>query len=272
MSAKSWLPHFTTALAEGNADDIASLFAQGGFWRDYLPFRGTLQTIEGREEITTFGARMGPPAGMRDVVFEGKAEASEGFFRFAVASRTGRGYLRLSDGVCETLFTQLDDLAETRSGQSDPDAPFVLVVGGGQGGLALGAQLSDLGVPYLIIDKHPRVGDQWRSRYDSLVLHDPVWYDHLPFKPFPEGWPVFTPKDQMGDWLEAYAEDLELDIWTNTALTSARFDETSKTWTAQVDQDGASVTLQPTHIVMALGLSGFPNVPEFSGQDAFSGP
>ena len=272
MSAKSWLPHFTTALAEGNADDFASLFAQGGFWRDYLPFGGTLQTIEGREEITTFGARMGPPAGMRDVVFEGKAEASEGFFRFAVASRTGRGYLRLSDGVCETLFTQLDDLAETRSGQSDPDAPFVLVVGGGQGGLALGAQLSDLGVPYLIIDKHPRVGDQWRSRYDSLVLHDPVWYDHLPFKPFPEGWPVFTPKDQMGDWLEAYAEDLELDIWTNTALTSARFDETSKTWTAQVDQDGASVTLQPTHIVMALGLSGFPNVPEFSGQDAFSGP
>lgn len=272
MSAKPWLSKFNKAVAAGNADDIAALFAPNGFWRDYLPFGWTLQTLEGREEISAFGARTGPSVGLRDVVFEGDADASEGFFRFAVASGTGRGYLRMSDSVCETLFTQLDDLEGARTGQSNPYAPFVLVVGGGQGGLALGAQLNDLGVPYLIVDKHPHVGDQWRSRYDSLVLHDPVWYDHLPFKPFPEGWPVFTPKDRMGDWLEAYAEDLDLDIWTNTALTSARYDAASKTWTAQVDQDGESVTLHPTHIVMALGLSGFPNVPDFPGQDVFAGP
>ena len=272
MSAKSWLPRFKTALCSRTAEDIAELFEHGGFWRDYLPFGGTLQTLEGREDIGKFGSRTGPSAELRDLVFEGDEEASEGFFRFAVASGTGRGYLRMSDGFCQTLFTQLDDLAGNSPQQSKPGEPFVLVVGGGQGGLALGAQLNDLGVPYRIIDKHPRVGDQWRSRYDSLVLHDPVWYDHLPFKPFPEGWPVFTPKDQMGDWLEAYAKDLDLNIWTNTSLTSAWYDAASKTWTAHLDQDGQPITLHPSHIVMALGLSGFPNVPNFKGQDVFAGP
>mgnify|MGYP001820334920 CR=1 FL=1 len=272
MTAQTWLTHFTKAVSDGARDDIANLFAPDGFWRDYLPFGWTLQTIEGRDDIGDFGAKTGPASGLHDVFFEGAPDASEGFFRFAVTAGTGRGYLRISSGICETLFTQLDDLTQGPSQTRNPYAPFVLVVGGGQGGLALGAQLSDLGVPYLIVDKHPRVGDQWRSRYDSLVLHDPVWYDHLPFKPFPDDWPVFTPKDQMGDWLEAYADALDLDIWTSTELISAQYDEGNKTWTAQLNQGGEPVTLQPSHIVMALGLSGFPNVPAFPGQDAFVGP
>lgn len=272
MSAQSWLSQFTKAVTDGPAGGIAGLFAPDGFWRDYLPFGWTLQTIEGRDAIGDFGARAGPKSGLRDVVFDGASDASEGFFRFAVEAGNGRGYLRTSAGICETLFTQLDDLTHGPSQTGGSHAPFVLVVGGGQGGLALGAQLSDLGTPCLIVDKHPRVGDQWRSRYDSLVLHDPVWYDHMPFKPFPDGWPVFTPKDQMGDWLEAYADELNLNIWTGTALTSAQYDEGGKTWAAQLDRDGERVTLRPAHIVMALGLSGFPNVPDFPGQDVFAGP
>ena len=63
--------------------------------------------------------------------------------------------------------------------------PYALVVGGGQGGIALGARLRQLGVPAIVVDKHERPGDQWRKRYKSLCLHDPVWYDHLPYMPFP---------------------------------------------------------------------------------------
>ena len=47
------------------------------------------------------------------------------------------------------------------------------------------------------------------------MLHDPVWYDHLPYIPFPEHWPVFTPKDKMGDWLEMYAKVMELNYWAS---------------------------------------------------------
>ena len=74
--------------------------------------------------------------------------------------------------------------------------PYCLIVGGGQGGIALGARLKRLGVPTLIVDKHERPGDQWRKRYKSLHLHDPVWYDHLPYLPFPDHWPVLRPQGQ----------------------------------------------------------------------------
>ncbi len=272
MTANSWLQRFSDAIVSTDRSRIARLFTRDAFWRDYLPFGWTLQTVEGREAIAEFGASSGASSGFRNVVIEGASTDSEGLFRFETAEGKGRGHVRTSNDLCETLFTQLDDLTSPARQDGIPVQPFVLVIGGGQGGLALGAQLSDLEVPYLIVDKLPRVGDQWRSRYDSLVLHDPVWYDHMPFKPFPEDWPVFTPKDQMGDWLEAYAEDLNLEIRTNTALENATFDRNSQTWTAQLRQDGESLSLRPAHIVMALGLSGLPNSPTIDGQDIFEGP
>ena len=72
--------------------------------------------------------------------------------------------------------------------------------------------MKQLGVPTLIVDALQRPGDGWRRRYKSLCLHDPVWYDHMPYLPFPDHWPIYTPKDKMGDWLEAYASIMELDI------------------------------------------------------------
>ena len=107
--------------------------------------------------------------------------------------------------------------------------PYVLVIGGGQGGIALGARLRQLGVPSLVIDKHARPGDQWRSRYKSLCLHDPVWYDHLPYLKFPDNWPVFSPKDKIGDWLESYTRVMEVPYWSSTVATSASYsDETGR--------------------------------------------
>src|SRR5512146_3582410 len=63
--------------------------------------------------------------------------------------------------------------------------------------------------------------DSWRKRYKSLALHDPVWYDHLPYIEFPAGWPVFSPKDKIGDWLEMYAKVMELNFWGSTTCKSA---------------------------------------------------
>jgi len=266
--AQAWLAAFAKCAASGKG--VGELFAEGGFWRDYLPFGWTLQTLEGRAEIEDFALKNGPNACFNAPVFEGSAAQQDGFFTFKTKDGSGRGHIRVEHGLCTTLFTMLDSLSTVE--QPETDAPYVLIVGGGQGGLALGAQLSDLGVPYLIVDKYPRVGDQWRSRYESLILHDPVWYDHMPFKPFPPDWPVFTPKDMMGDWLETYATDLDLSIWTSTEFIGARYDDENGTWTASVRKDGREQTLTPTHIVMALGLSGFPNQPEFSGQDRFRGP
>lgn len=269
MSARTWLSQFATLCANGNPNGLGDAFTEDAFWRDYLPFGWSLQTLEGRAAISQFGATHGPRTAIRNIEFEGDDTDLEGLFRFQTNDGDGRGHIRLENGRCKTLFTMLETLASQPATAADQTEPFVLIAGGGQGGLALGAHLADLHVPYLIIDKHPRAGGQWRSRYDSLVLHDPVWYDHLPFKPFPKDWPVFTPKDQMADWLERYAAELGLNIWPNTELTGARYD--GQSWTAQLAQNGKTIHLKPTHLVLALGLSGFPNMPEIAGQELFEG-
>ncbi|MBD5656312.1 MAG: NAD(P)/FAD-dependent oxidoreductase, partial [Candidatus Eremiobacteraeota bacterium] len=149
--------------------------------------------------------------------------------------------------------------------------PYCVIVGGGQGGIGLGARLERLGVPTIVIDKHEHPGDAWRKRYKSLCLHDPVWYDHLPYLPFPEHWPVFAPKDKIGDWLEMYVKVMELDYWSSSECTSASFDETTKKWTLAVDRNGEKITLHPEQLILATGMSGIANVPVYPGAAIFQG-
>jgi len=80
-----------------------------------------------------------------------------------------------------------------RAAESDfrNEEPAVIILGAGQIGLSVAARLKYLGIPALVVEKNPRVGDQWRGRYEALCLHDTVWYDHMPYLPFPSGWPVW---------------------------------------------------------------------------------
>ena len=137
----------------------------------------------------------------------------------------------------------------------------MLVIGGGQGGIALGARLRQLGVPALVVDKHERPGDQWRGRYKSLCLHDPVWYDHLPYLKFPDNWPVFSPKDKIGDWLESYVKVMEVPYWASTVATRATYSPEKGEWTVEVERNGMPLTLRPKQVVLATGMSGKPNIP-----------
>ena len=145
------------------------------------------------------------------------------------------------------------------------------MVGGGQGGIGLGARLRKLGVPTIIIEKKDRPGDSWRKRYKSLCLHDPVWYDHLPYLPFPDDWPVFSPKDKIGDWLESYTKIMELNYWTRTTCQSASYDDVTKQWTVTVDRDGETVVLKPQQLVLATGMSAVANLPDVPGMESFQG-
>jgi len=125
--------------------------------------------------------------------------------------------------------------------------------------------------PTIICERNERPGDSWRKRYKSLCLHDPVWYDHLPYIKFPENWPVFSPKDKIGDWLEMYTRVMELNYWTSTTARSARYDEAAGEWVVVVERDGQEITLRPKQLVMATGMSGKPNLPEIPGMDVFRG-
>jgi len=144
-------------------------------------------------------------------------------------------------------------------------------VGGGQGGIALAARLRQLRVPTIVVERNERPGDSWRKRYKSLCLHDPVWYDHMPYIKFPENWPVFSPKDKIGDWLEMYTRVMELNYWSSTEAKSAKYDADAGEWVVVVEREGADVTLRPKQLVMATGMSGKANVPEIPGKDVFKG-
>jgi cation diffusion facilitator CzcD-associated flavoprotein CzcO len=145
-------------------------------------------------------------------------------------------------------------------------------VGGGQAGLSIGARLTQRGIDTLIVDRWPRVGDNWRRRYHALTLHNQVHVNHLPYMPFPPNWPVYIPKDKLAQWFDAYAEAMELNYWTGTEFLGGSFDAQKQTWNVTVKRDGKERVLQPRHVVMATGLSGDPNIPlipelaEFSGK------
>ena len=305
----AWLADFEAALAVRDIDRVAGMFAVDSFWRDLVSFTWNLKTMEGREQITdmlTTRLAGTDPSGFR--TRETPTEdggVTTAFIEFETAVGRGVGHLRLKDEDGQprawTLLTALQELKghEEPKGPSrvlgavhgdDPDPrswaekraeeqaelgrsiqPYALVIGGGQGGIALGARLRQLGVPAIIVDKHERPGDQWRKRYKSLCLHDPVWYDHLPYLPFPANWPVFAPKDKIGDWLEFYTRVMEVPYWSKTTCTSASFDEESNRWTVEVDRDGEKLTLHPTQLVLATGMSGKPNIPTLPGQDVFRG-
>lgn len=103
------------------------------------------------------------------------------------------------------------------------------------------------------------------------MTHDPAEFTHLAYLPFPQNWPQFTPKDKLGDWFEAYASILELNVWTKTTLTSASFDDASAKWTVELVRDGKQRTIRPTHVVFCTGHAGEPLEPSFPGQSEFKG-
>lgn len=150
--------------------------------------------------------------------------------------------------------------------------PAVLVVGAGQAGLALAARLTMLGVDTLVVDREARIGDNWRSRYHALTLHNETRVNHLPYLPFPPNFPVFIPKDMLANWLEIYAEAMELNVWTGTELAHAEWDAAAGHWTAAlVRDDGTEPVLRPRHVVFATGVSSIPLMPKLPGLDDFQG-
>ncbi|HZG92006.1 MAG TPA: NAD(P)/FAD-dependent oxidoreductase [Pseudonocardia sp.] len=301
----AWLADFEAALAARDVERAAGMFATTCFWRDLVAFTWNLKTVEGRDGITdllTATLDTTDPSGLRTTEEPTEADGvTEAWIEFETAVGRGRGHLRLTGEGAWTLLTTLHELKghEEPQGSERPKGvqhgatrdrvtwqeareaeltemgrtrqPYVVVVGGGQGGIALGARLRQLGVPHVVIDRHARPGDQWRSRYKSLCLHDPVWYDHLPYLPFPPNWPVFAPKDKIGDWLEMYTRVMEINYWSATTCRSASYDEAAEEWTVVVDRDGEEITLKPRQLVLATGMSGKPNVPVLPGQDRFRG-
>lgn len=305
LAASTWLADFSNALERNDIDTAVDLFEPDSYWRDLVTFTWNICTQEGPDAIRAMlEARLSDTRPGNFAVEDEPTEADgvvDAWFTFETAVARGRGHLRLRNGKAWTLLTTMTELKgfEEKTGERRvkgaehgarrgrqswgeqrqqeqatlgySEQPYVLIVGGGQGGIALGARLRRLGVPAIVVDRNARAGDAWRNRYKSLCLHDPVWYDHLPYMPFPDDWPVFAPKDKIGDWLEMYTRVMELNYWHSTIAKKAHFDEATQTWCVVLEREGKEVVLRPTQLVFAMGVSGYPSVPEIAGADSFEG-
>ncbi|EED18638.1 flavin-binding monooxygenase-like protein [Talaromyces stipitatus ATCC 10500] len=245
------------------------------------PIDGGLGEANGVEFFIKFTSDIGSGNGVARV-----AEESAGQWRFFLLSTTlseltghERRINRLRPkGVEHGGDPNRQNWKERRAAEINLEnrQPQVIIIGAGQAGLTVAASLKLLGVETLIIDREDHIGDNWRNRYRHLVLHDPVWMDHLPYMPFPPTWPIFTPKDKLADFLESYASFLELNVWTKTNLTSSSWDDSTKQWAVTVErqkEDGSkeSRTFKPHHVILATGHSGKKNFPTIKGMDSFAG-
>ncbi|WP_194456738.1 NAD(P)/FAD-dependent oxidoreductase [Bradyrhizobium sp. CCBAU 53421] len=240
-------------------------------------------------------------------VMRAGTHAIEAIFKFETAVGRGHGIVRLIPDAADgdrlkawTLLTALEELkgfeeqqghtrprgqaysrdfrgpnwldlrkASAEYGDRDPD---VLVVGGGQAGLAIAARLKQLKIDALIVDREARVGDNWRKRYHALTLHNQVQVNHLPYMPFPPNWPTYIPKDKLANWFESYVDAMELNFWTGTEFVGGSYDEAKGRWTVELRRaDGTTQTMQPRHVVMATGVSGIPSLPDIPSLESFSG-
>ncbi|MGH9115018.1 MAG: NAD(P)/FAD-dependent oxidoreductase [Acidimicrobiales bacterium] len=301
----AWLEQFERALVARDIQAATQLFAPTCYWRDLVAFTWNIATVEHRAGVRDLLENTldnTAPSGFRTAeppTEDGGVVTAWIVFETAVAR--GQGLLRLTDEGAFTLLTTAYELKghEEPRGLRRPKGtehgahpgraswlegrereagelghtrqPYALVVGGGQGGVALGARLRQLDVPTIVIDRHGRPGDQWRGRYKTLCLHDPVWYDHLPYIKFPDNWPVFSPKDKIADWLESYVRVMELAYWGGTVARHAEYDEAAGEWQVMVERGGREVVLRPKQLVLATGMSGKPNLPNFPGMEVFRG-
>jgi putative flavoprotein involved in K+ transport len=304
---ETFLSNFEAALTSGNIDAAVNMFAEECYWRDLVTFTWNIKTCEGRAEVRdmlTHCLAGVKPRNWKIAENEEPTEAggiTEAWISFETEVARGYGFMRLNGGLIWTLLTTMVELKghEEKAGFGRPlgakhgfnpgakswkeeredeaaklgfeAQPYVVVIGGGQGGIALGARLRQLGIQAIIVEKNDRPGDSWRKRYKSLCLHDPVWYDHLPYISFPQNWPVFSPKDKIGDWLEMYTKVMELNYWTKSPAKSAAYDGKKKEWQLVVEREGREIVLRPKHLVFATGMSAKINMPTFKGMEKFKG-
>ncbi|KAG2073998.1 FAD/NAD(P)-binding domain-containing protein [Suillus decipiens] len=310
--ATEWLNAFSAAIAQNDTSAVSNLFLEDGFWKDVIALTWDLRTFEGRKDIKKLLDARLIATGLNELcllqeplkepVLQ-KVYDDLVWLRFCFGFRTKHGkgtavvYLvPLPDSKWKaySLLTCLDSLTdfphklgplrnseaehggweEKRQKETDfsNSDPTVIVIGAGHSGLETAARLKYIGVPTLVIEKKPRVGDNWRDRYKTLCLHDTIWYDQTPYLTFPPTWPVYTPAAKLADWLEAYASLLELDVWTASTVTKTSWNDSAKTWTVEVNRGGKCTRiLTVKHLVFATGSGGPPKVPDIPGKASFKG-
>lgn len=150
---------------------------------------------------------------------------------------------------------------------SNPSRSYdTIIIGGGQAGLATGYYLQQQGRDFVILDANKRIGDAWRTRWDSLRLFTPARYNGLPGMPFPGPARAYPTKDEMADYLVAYAARFKLPVQTavkvdNLSRPGDQFVLTASDLSTSSRQ---SMRFEAKHVVVAMSNWQKPRIPPFA--------
>ncbi|KAJ7769956.1 FAD/NAD(P)-binding domain-containing protein [Mycena metata] len=288
-------------------DAFMDLFLPNSFWRDSLCLSWDLRTHEGAANIRQFlkedhrlakagfhefaidtSSSLGGPI-HKSLPYEKGIihDVVEFSFYFQLNSPPGRSrsLVRLvkapntEEWKAYLLYTVLQSIAGHEPTDTPPYGhyeghtnPTAVVIGGGTGGLMMASRLRDVGIKVLVLERNEKVGDTWRNRYDLLTLNVGSIKPSMPKHPFPKNMPLFIPKTKFADFLQFWALDQEIPIWTSTELLpNPTYDDGAGIWTLKVIRDGAEITLNPKHLIMATGLASTPDMPVTPGAETFKG-
>jgi putative flavoprotein involved in K+ transport len=166
--------------------------------------------------------------------------------------------------MTETTTTQSTTATTTtspRAAESAPERVTTVIIGAGQAGLATAYHLRRAGHSCVVLERYPRVGDQWRRRYASLVLNTAAKHDALPGLRFPGKQGAFPTAGELADYLEEYVRHHDLRVECDVAVTSTT-QEPDGSWTVTTDRG----TYQAENVVVATGGETHPRVPDVAGR------
>ncbi|KAK4928508.1 hypothetical protein LTR66_016224, partial [Elasticomyces elasticus] len=296
--------NLSKATSEEDPHAFAELFLDYGVWRDKLSFTWDFRTFNFKEAILKAATDLLPQTKARNFnLLEPAPKVSRPYPDFSqlqfvlsfeteivVASAVINAVLTKNEGwKIYTMHTVAESLKQFPE-QSAPDGhmtgiiswesqraeaintvdPEVLIIGGGQNGLAMAARLKVLGMDNLIIERSDEIGDIWRKRYEYLSLHFPHWPDSLPYFKYPQHWPTYTPAQKQALYMKWYASALELNVWTKSEVVKAEQDAEGN-WTVIINKQGETRTLHPKQLIMATSLCGVPSTPAIPGMTDFRG-
>jgi putative flavoprotein involved in K+ transport len=140
----------------------------------------------------------------------------------------------------------------------------VVVVGGGQAGVAMSEHLGSAGVPHVVLERG-RIAEKWRSgRWDSLVANGPAWHDRFPGLEFDGDPDAFSPKEQVADYFEAYARMIGAPVRCGVEVTSVQKNPGAPGFRVETSQ-GA---IDTRFVVAATGPFQVPVIPPIVPGDA----
>ncbi|KAI9028650.1 hypothetical protein DFJ74DRAFT_603593 [Hyaloraphidium curvatum] len=303
--ASAALTRLADALANGSSDRLAECFLKEQcYWRDTLAFTYHFRTFADSSAPRNLAAlaRLRRPSGFSVMPNSARCMPSgpnltvvDFSFAFATGEPAARctGSAKLvsekqPDGSSGwkiwTLTTWLDAVDSTpwvpsnlalpaRNVSDETDiSTDVLIVGGGNSGVILGARLKELGMDYLVVERNARPGDNWRLRYDPMRFHLPASSVQMPYVPYPKDLPRCLSRDNLADQVELLVKNLGINLLLSSHLLSTCRDAASGRWIAELSTPQGRKTVSAGQLVQATGLgSSAPYLPEIPGKNTYRG-